>query len=183
MSDNPDSIITYTRYKDFWTNTIVREWDTKEDCLIKDGIDLPARCYDRLIKGGKIYELITAYIESKVFKKLYVKTRNKCEIYDLSPSDIEHESQPYDDILKLHALLKKQKKQLLQTRNYEQKRHLDIYVKRVQNKRAYYKALREGDILYPQRGVEDDLSSQPGLDNFVCEDVAEELLLIPSKKP
>lgn len=183
MSDNPDSIITYTRYKDFWTNTIVREWDTKEDCLIKDGIDLPARCYDRLIKGGKIYELRTAYIESIVFKRLYVKTRNKCEIYELFSSDIEHESQPYDDILKLYALLKNQKEQLLKTRVYEQKRHLSIYIKKLQDKRAYYKELKEGYVLYPLRGVEDDLSSQPGLDNFVGEDVAEELLLIPSKKP
>ena len=58
-----------------------------------------------------------------------------------------------------------------------------IYIKKLQDKRAYYKELKEGYVLYPLRGVEDDLSSQPGLDNFVCEDVAEELLLIPSKKP
>ena len=43
--------------------------------------------------------------------------------------------------------------------------------------------MKEGYVLYPLRGVENDLSSQPGLDNFVGEDVAEELLLIPSKKP
>lgn len=109
--------------------------------------------------------------------------RNKCEIYELFSSDIEHESRPYDDILKLHALLKNQKEQLLKTRVYEQKRHLSIYIKKLQDKRAYYKELKEGYVLYPLRGVEDDLSSQPGLDNFVGEDVAEELLLIPSKKP
>lgn len=81
LSHFPDSTISYKRVQNCWYNHVVLDWEKRSRAIYKDGFDMPARIYDRLIFNDTIIEIRTSIIKDFISYDLYVKTRNKISCY------------------------------------------------------------------------------------------------------
>ena len=101
-----DSCFMYKRINDCWYNHVVLEWNKRSQSVYKDGFDMPARIYDRLILNDTIIELRTSFIKDSIFLDLYVKTRDKVYCYYYEENDFKYnQNDVLDKLFEMRSLI------------------------------------------------------------------------------
>ena len=97
-----DSIICY-RYRDgVWTNIIVRNWENKDQMLVKDPFAELATIYYRIVGNDSIVEYGYSVYQDYINKVVFIKCKNKCfKIVLLPDKDILNMSDPFPELKNL----------------------------------------------------------------------------------